>query len=103
MDALATAHDAAVQMIDTSIVRVHQRAACIVHNKRQSMGRSRGGLTSKVHVVVDSSGLADPARAHNRRSARRSACGQTIVPPEVGINVAAGLEIWSGDSVGVWQ
>jgi transposase len=27
MDALAAAHDAAVQMIDTSIVRVHQHAA----------------------------------------------------------------------------
>ena len=26
---LAVAHDAAVQMIDTSIVRVHQHAACI--------------------------------------------------------------------------
>jgi hypothetical protein len=30
MDALATAHDAAVQMIDTSIVRVHQHGACNV-------------------------------------------------------------------------
>jgi transposase len=29
MDALATAHDASVQMIDTSIVRVHQHGACI--------------------------------------------------------------------------
>src|SRR5262245_47426157 len=29
MDALAAAHDVAVQMIDTSIVRVHQHAACI--------------------------------------------------------------------------
>jgi hypothetical protein len=29
MDALAAAHDGAVQMIDTSIVRVHQHAACI--------------------------------------------------------------------------
>ena len=27
MDALAAAHDAAIQMIDTSIVRVHQHAA----------------------------------------------------------------------------
>ena len=27
MDALAAAHDAAVQMIDTSIVRVHQHVA----------------------------------------------------------------------------
>src|SRR5262249_11759182 len=57
MDALAAPHDAAVQMIDTSIVRVHQHAACIARNRRQSMGRSRGGLTSKIHAVVDSNGL----------------------------------------------
>jgi hypothetical protein len=36
MKALAATHDAAVQMIDTSIVRVHQRAACIARNRRQS-------------------------------------------------------------------
>jgi transposase len=35
MNALAATHDAAVQMIDTSIVRVHQHAACIIRNKRQ--------------------------------------------------------------------
>ena len=56
MHALAAAHDAAVQMIDTSIVRVHH-AACIARNKGQSMGRSRGGLTSKIHAVVDTNGL----------------------------------------------
>ena len=49
MDALAIAHDASVQMIDTSIVRVHQHGACIMRNRKQSMGRSRGGLTSKIH------------------------------------------------------
>ena len=54
---LATAHDAAVQMIDTSIVRVHQHGACIAENREQHMGRSRGGLTSKVHAVVDANGL----------------------------------------------
>jgi hypothetical protein len=42
-----------VQMIDTSIVRVPQHGACIARNRRQSMGRSRGGLTSKIHAVVD--------------------------------------------------
>jgi transposase len=57
MDALATAHDVSVQMIDTSIVRVHQHGACIIRNRKQSMGRSRGGLTSKIHAVVDSNGL----------------------------------------------
>jgi transposase len=48
MNALAGAHDAAVQMIDTSILRVHQHGACITRNRSQSMGRSRGGLTSKI-------------------------------------------------------
>src|SRR6478672_9675934 len=33
IDALAAAHDAAVQMIDTSIVRVHQHGACITRNQ----------------------------------------------------------------------
>jgi transposase len=57
MDALAAVHDAAVQMIDTSIVRVHHHGACIANNRGQHMGRSRGGLTSKIHVVVDGNGL----------------------------------------------
>jgi transposase len=76
MSALAGGHDAAVQMIDTSIVRVHQHGACITRNRRQSMGRSRGGLTSKIHAVVDTNGL--PVRlaltageAHDNRLAER--------------------------------
>jgi len=76
MEALAAAHDAAVQMIDTSIVRVHQHAACIARNRKQSMGRSRGGLTNKIHAVVDRSGL--PVRlaltrgeAHDNRLAAK--------------------------------
>jgi hypothetical protein len=36
MEALAAAHDASVQMIDTSIVRVHQHGACIIRNRKQS-------------------------------------------------------------------
>lgn len=57
MDALAATHDAAVQMIDTSIVRVHQHGACVAGNKVRHMGRSRGGLTGKIHAVVDTNGL----------------------------------------------
>jgi len=57
MDALAAGRDATVQMIDTSVVRVHQHGACIADNNHQDMGRSRGGLTSKIHAVVDTSGL----------------------------------------------
>jgi transposase len=57
MNALTADHDAAVQMIDTSIVRVHQHGACIAANGEQLMGRSRGGWTTKIHAVVDTRGL----------------------------------------------
>jgi transposase len=74
MRALAAAHDATVQMIDTSIVRVHQHGCCITWNRRQSMGRSRGGLTSKIHALVDANGLpvwlaVTPGEAHDNRLA----------------------------------
>jgi transposase len=39
MDALAAAHDAAVQMIDTSIVRVHQHVATRYDKLRSSSSR----------------------------------------------------------------
>lgn len=71
-----TTHDAAVQMIDTSIVRVHQHGACVTRNRRHSMGRSRGGLTSKIHAVVDTNGLPrrlalTAGEAHDNRLAGR--------------------------------
>jgi len=44
MNALADAHDASVQTIDTSTVCVHQHGACFSRNRRQSTGQSRGGV-----------------------------------------------------------
>jgi hypothetical protein len=35
-----------LQMIDTSVVWVHQHGACITDNNRQDIGRSRGGSTN---------------------------------------------------------
>src|SRR5258708_25002006 len=72
MNGLATAHDAAMQMIDTSVVRVHRHGACIAENREQHMGPSRGGLTSKAHAVVDANGLPvrlglTPGEAHDNR------------------------------------
>jgi transposase len=72
MDALAAGHDAASQMIDTSVVRVHQHGASIADNNQQEMGRSRGGLTSKIHAVVDTNGLPvhlalTPGEAHDNQ------------------------------------
>jgi hypothetical protein len=39
MEKLAAGHDAAVQMIDTSVVRVHQHGACVADNNHQNVGR----------------------------------------------------------------
>lgn len=38
-------------MIDATIVRVHQH--CKRGQDRQAIGRSRGGLTTKIHAMVD--------------------------------------------------
>src|SRR5262245_604679 len=57
MNPWGTTHDTSVHMIDTSIVRVHQHGACVTRNRKQAMGRSRGGLSSKIHALVDTNGL----------------------------------------------
>ena len=58
MAAVSQAYDGDVQMIDSTSVRVHQHAA----NSKKShpdrcMGRSRGGLTTKIHALTDARGL----------------------------------------------
>jgi transposase len=59
-------------MIDTSVVRVHQHEACIADKNQEDIGRSRGGLTSKIHAVLDTNGLPvhlalTPGEAHDNR------------------------------------
>lgn len=56
LDAVADRAEASVQMIDSSIVRVHQHGSCIGRDARHCTGRSRGGLTTKIHAVVDRRG-----------------------------------------------
>ena len=72
MDTLAATHDVAVQMIDTSVVRVHQHGACIAGNSEQHMGRSRGGLKTKIHAICvhPCAGLKNSTNTHCQRSSR---------------------------------
>jgi hypothetical protein len=108
MDSLAAGHDAAVQMIDTSIVRVHQHGACIADNNHQDMGRSRGGLTSKIHAVADTNGLPvrlalTPGEAHDNWlcSVLLSALlPQTMLLADRGVVDMAGLATGSARSSG---
>ena len=57
LDAISNLRNADVQMIDSSIVRVHQHGACVKRDEAHCTGRSRGGLTTKIHAVVDGQGL----------------------------------------------
>lgn len=57
LEAVSGSDAADVQMIDSTIVRVHQHAASIKRHGRLCTGRSRGGLTSNIHAVVDRKGL----------------------------------------------
>ena len=57
LEAISNVKNADVQMIDSSIVRVHQHGVCVKREAVHCTGRSRGGLTTKIHAVVDGQGL----------------------------------------------
>ena len=50
--------------IDSTIVRAHQHSAGAQKAGGQEIGRSRGGLTTKLHVAVDA--LGNPLRSFSR-------------------------------------
>ncbi|MDG6095160.1 IS5 family transposase [Acetobacter sp. AN02] len=55
---LAADHDNEYMMIDSTIVRVHQHSAGAPQKggADQAIGRSRGGLTTKIHAICDALG-----------------------------------------------
>jgi len=78
-----SAHDSDIQMIDSTSVRAHQQSATAKRRGADHcLGRSRGGLTTRIHVVVDAQGLPRtgrspvparpriPARSHRSRLLR---------------------------------
>ncbi|MGC2833935.1 MAG: IS5 family transposase [Methylocella sp.] len=67
---LASDHDNEYMMIDATIVRAHQHSAGAKKNGEQAIGRSRGGLTTKIHALVDALGnpvalMLTPGQAHD--------------------------------------
>ena len=68
---LASDHDNEYMMIDATIVRAHQHSAgAQKKNGAQAIGRSRGGLTTKIHVLVDALGnpvevMLSPGQDHD--------------------------------------
>jgi hypothetical protein len=68
---LASDHDNECMMIDTTIVRAHQHGAgAQKKDGAQAIGRSRGGLTTKIHALVDALGnpvavMLNPGKDHD--------------------------------------
>lgn len=82
--AVSAAYEGDIQMVDSSSIRVHQHAANVKRGGSQAtagdaaharcMGRSRGGLTTKIHALVDANGLPitlklSEGQAHDGKSA----------------------------------
>ncbi len=73
---LASDHDNEYMMIDATIVRAHQHSAA-KKNGAQAIGRSRGGLTTKINALVDALGnlvrlILTPGQAHDLARAARA-------------------------------
>src|SRR5690242_7080719 len=85
-EAVSKAYDGDLQIIDASSIRVHQHGGrqkggplstpteALDHARSECMGRSRGGLTTKIHALVDANGLPiaiklTEGQAHDGRSA----------------------------------
>lgn len=57
---LSEASDFEYLMIDGSIVRLHQHGAPPKKQQEEAIGKSRGGLSTKIHAAVDA--LGNPVR-----------------------------------------
>jgi hypothetical protein len=53
--------------------RVHPHGVCVSDSKQQHIGRSWGGLTSKIHAVVDANGRRVATR-YDKLAANYLAC-----------------------------
>jgi transposase len=56
-NALVREPDVEWEFMDGSLVRAHQHSAGAASEEAQAIGKSRGGTTSKIHLVVDAYGL----------------------------------------------
>lgn len=74
MDAIRDAYGGDVRMIDGTRVSVHHAAATLKSHPDRCLGRSRGGLTTKIHAPTDADGLPvnvtiTPGQTHDIRAA----------------------------------
>lgn len=70
MEAIADAHNVDAVMVDGTSIRAHHAATTLKKDPRRCLGRSRGGLSTKIHAVTNQDGLPiryelTPGQAHD--------------------------------------
>lgn len=76
-------------MIDISIVRVRQHVACTAGSRKRH-GRSPGGVTSKVHAVVEA--MASPfSRSFTGGAHDNSLCSEFLTGLQTAATIPSGL------------
>jgi hypothetical protein len=86
MDVVSADHDGGIQMIDNTSIRAYQRPTTMKPRPDNCLGRSRDGLTTKIHVVVEGaaskalSDVAQVARRPDQLHPRRPPCPLTSSP-----------------------
>ena len=87
MDAIADAHNVDMVMVDGTSVRAYHSATTLKKDPRRCLGRSRGGIGTKIHALTNQDGLPiryelTPGQAHDaaRQPPTWSTCarGQSI-------------------------
>ena len=70
MEAIADARNVDAVMVDGRSIRAHHAATTLKKDPRRCLGRSRGGLSTKIHAVTNQDGLPiryelTPGQAHD--------------------------------------
>ncbi len=95
MEALAAGHDAAVQMIDTSVVRVHQHGARVSDDNHQDMVAREGARRARstrswTPMACRSISLSRPVRrvtlfVEARRGGEPNKADCRLIPPHLAL------------------
>jgi len=94
---LAVDADNEYAMIDSTIVRAHQHSAgARKTGEDQSIGRSKGGLSTKIHVLADA--LGNPLKIHLTGGHVHDLAGADALIPGMEANVLLGDKAFDADA-----
>ncbi len=92
---LASDADHEYAMLDSTIVRAHQHSAGAQGGHGQAIGRSRGGLSTKIHTLVDA--LGNPVNFHLTGGEAHDLVGADHLLPNMQADALLGDKAYDAD------